>query len=189
AVAARDEAERLRVRVAEAEARASAAEQRLEEVGGNARQQHAELEDALERLRLADNELARARRNAARFENEAKAADANAEALAEHREALAARDERIARLESEKQDLIWRVAELEDKLTATIARAVRTDAARASVGQPDARAVPPADGVRADADRDESRLLRARALDEFHKAATAHVDQITELKASVSEQS
>jgi len=187
AVAARDEAERLRVRVAEAEARASAAEQRLEEVGGNARQQHAELEDALERLRLADNELARARRNAARFENEAKAADANAEALAEHREALAARDERIARLESEKQDLIWRVAELEDKLTATIARAVRTDAARAVVGQPDAR--PQADvgsAFTGDAFRDDG---REKVLDQFHRAAAAHVGELTELKASVSEQS
>jgi hypothetical protein len=187
AVAARDEAERLRVRLAEAEARASAAEQRLEEVGGNARQRHTELEDALERLRLADNELQRARRNATRFENEAKAAEANAQALAEREEAIAARDERIARLESEKQDLIWRVAELEDKLTATIARAVRTDAARAVVGQPDARAqadvgpAPISDHARDDA--------RASVLVQFQKAATAHVDELTELKASVAEQS
>ena len=186
---ARDEADRLRVRLAEAETRAVAAEQRLEEVGGATRARQSELEDAIERLRMAEGELARARRNAARFEEEAKAGTVNSEAIAERDRALAARDERIARLEAEKQDLLWRLAELEDKLTATIARAVRTDAARASVGQPDARAVPPADGVRADADRDESRLLRARALDEFHKAATAHVDQITELKASVSEQS
>jgi len=187
--AARDEADRLRARLGEAEARAAAAEQRLEEVGGATRARQSELEDAIERLRMAEGELARARRNAARFEEAAKAGTVNAEAIAERDRALAARDERIARLEAEKQDLLWRLAELEDKLTATIARAVRTDAARASVGQPDARAVPPADGVRADADRDESRLLRARALDEFHKAATAHVDQITELKASVSEQS
>jgi uncharacterized phage infection (PIP) family protein YhgE len=189
--AARDEADRLRARLAEAETRAAAAEQRLEEVGGAARQRQSELEDAIERLRMAEGELARARRNAARFEEDAKAATVNSEAIAERDRALAARDERIARLEAEKQDLLWRLAELEDKLTATIARAVRTDAARASVGQPDARAVPPApaEAGRADADRDESRLLRERALDEFHKAATAHVDQITQLKASVSEQS
>src|SRR5262245_33576139 len=138
--AARDEADRLRARLAEAEVRASAAEQRLEEVGGAARQRHTELEDALERLRLADSELARARRNAARFEQDAKGAQANARAVEERDRAIAARDERIARLEAEKQDLVWRLAELEDKLTATIARAVRNDAARASAGQPDARA-------------------------------------------------
>ena len=187
AVAVRDEAERLRVRLAEAEARASAAEQRLEEVGGNARQRHTELEDALERLRLADDELQRARRNASRFENEAKAGEANAHALAEREAAIAARDERIARLESEKQDLIWRVAELEDRLTATIARAVRTDAARAVVGQPDARAQ--ADAAPApigDPSRDDR---REKVLDQFHRAAAAHVDELTELKASVAEQS
>jgi len=186
--AARDDADRLRARLGEAEARAAAAEQRLEEVGGATRARQSELEDAIERLRMAEGELARARRNAARFEEEAKAGTVNAEAIAERDRALAARDERIARLEAEKQDLLWRLAELEDKLTATIARAVRTDAARASVGQPDARAAAPADAGRADADRDESRLLRERALDEFHKAATVHVDQITELKASVAEQ-
>jgi hypothetical protein len=187
AAAVRDEAERLRVRLAEAEARASAAEQRLEEVGGNARQQRTELEDALERLRLADNELQRARRSAARFEGEAKAAEANADALAERDDAIAARDERIARLESEKQDLIWRVAELEDKLTATIARAVRTDAARAVAGQPDAR--PQADfgaTPAGDAARDDG---REKVLDQFHRAAAAHVGELTELKASVAEQS
>src|SRR5262245_20908110 len=187
AVAARDEAERLRVRLAEAEARASAAEQRLEEVGGNARQRHTELEDALERLRLADSELQRARRNAARYEQEAKAAEANARTLADRDGAIAARDERIARLESEKQDLIWRVAELEDKLTATIARAVRTDAARAVVGQPDARAqVDPGPAPMVDSGRDDG---RGRVLDQFHRAAAAHIDEITELKSSVAEQS
>ena len=70
--AARDEADRLRAKLAEAEARATAAEQRLEEVGGAARSRQTELEDAIERLRLADSELARARRNATRFEQEAR---------------------------------------------------------------------------------------------------------------------
>jgi chromosome segregation ATPase len=156
-------------------------------VGGTARQRHTELEDALERLRLADNELQRARRNAARYEQEAKAAGVNAGALAERDGAIAARDERIARLESEKQDLIWRVAELEDRLTATIARAVRTDAARAVVGQPDARAQ--ADVGPAALGESTGDGARERALDQFHKAATAHVGELTELKASVSEQS
>jgi hypothetical protein len=186
--AARDEADRLRARLAEAEARAAAAEQRLEEMGGIARQRLAELEEARERLGLADAELARARRTAARSEDEAKAAGASAQALAERDKALAARDERIARLESEKQDLVWRLAELEDKLTATIARAVRADAARGGGGHVEARASEPAVGLPGEAARDEARVLRERALDEFHKAATVHVDEITELKASVAEQ-
>jgi hypothetical protein len=191
AVAARDEADRLRARLAEADGRASAAEQRLEEVGGAARQRQNDLDDALERLRLADNELARARRNAARFEQEARAAAASAQTLVERDQAIAARDERIARLEAEKQDLVWRLAELEDKLTATIARAMRTDAARATAGQPDARPqteVPGESGrpPASDASRDAARVF---ALDQFHKAAAVHVDEITELKSSVAEQS
>jgi predicted nucleic acid-binding Zn-ribbon protein len=184
--AARDEADRLRARLAEAEARAAAAEQRLEEMGGVARQRLAELEEARERLALADAELARARRSAARSEDDAKASASTAHTIAERDKALAARDERIARLETEKQDLVWRLAELEDKLTATIARAVRADAGRG--GQGEARAPEPARATPADTDRDETRLLRERALGEFYKAATAHVDEITELKASVSEQ-
>jgi len=191
--AARDEADRLRARLAEAEARASAAEQRLEEVGGTQRQRQTELEDAIERLRLADSELARARRSAARFEQEAQAATVGAQAIAARDQAIAARDERIARLEAEKQDLVWRLAELEDRLTAAIARAVRTDVARATAGQPDALATadaraqvgvgraPPSDAGREDA--------RAVSLDQFHKAAAVHIDEVTALRASVAEQS
>src|SRR5262249_54181208 len=127
--AARDEADRLRARLAEAEARASAAEQRLGEGGGAARQRQAQRGGARERGRPADRETGRARRNAARFEEEAKAATAATQTVAARDHALAGRDERIARLETEKQDLVWRLAELEDKLTATIARAVRGEAA------------------------------------------------------------
>jgi chromosome segregation ATPase len=184
--AARDEADRLRARLAEAEARAGVAEQRLEEVGGAARQRQLELEDVMERLRLADSEAARAKRNAARFEQEATTAAAGAQAIAERDRAIAARDERIARLEAEKQDLVWRLAELEDKLTATIARAVRADAGRAAAGQLDARA--PLAAVPAPAP-DEGRETRERALEHFHKAAAAHVDEITQLRSSVAEQS
>ena len=185
--AARDEADRLRARLAEAEARAAAAEQRLEEVGGAARARQTELEDAIERLRLADSELARARRNAARFEQEAQAAAATARSVQEREQALAARDERIARLEAEKQDLVWRLAELEDKLTATIARAVRSEASSrgGAPPPPDARAPqPPAPPP--NIAREET---HDRALDQFHKAATAHVDETTALRSSVAEQS
>ncbi len=181
-LAARDEVARYRVRLAEADARVAAAEQRLEEVGGSTRARQTELEDALERLRLADSELARARRHAAKFEEEARASATIARGLEERDMAIAARDERIAKLESEKQDLVWRLAELEDKLTDAIARAVRADG-RGGGGRPESRAEA--------ATSDElvaARAVRARALDEFHKAAAVHVDEVTQLKASVSEQ-
>jgi chromosome segregation ATPase len=190
--AARDEADRLRARLAEAEARASAAEQRLEEVGGATRQRQTELEDVMERLRMAESELARARRNATRFEEESKAAAATAETVAARDQALAGRDDRIARLEAEKQDLVWRLAELEDKLTATIARAVRGEAGRAGAAAAsvhvEARAPEPVQAARASVS-DDDRGLRERALVEFRKAATAHVDELTQLKSSVAEQS
>ena len=73
--AARDEADRLRGRLAETESRAAAAEQRLEEMGGAAREKSAALEDALERLRLSESELGRARRAAAKLEGEAQRGD------------------------------------------------------------------------------------------------------------------
>jgi predicted nucleic acid-binding Zn-ribbon protein len=184
--AARDEAARLRARLAEAEARASAAEQRLEEVGGAARARQAELEDVMERLRLSDSELARARRHASRLEEESKNSAVAAESLAARDQALAARDDRIARLESEKQDLVWRMAELEDKLTATIARAVRGDSGRVVARPPETEAH--AENGRREPS-DEGRASRERVLDEFHKAATVHVGEITELRSSVAEQS
>jgi chromosome segregation ATPase len=178
--AARDDADRLRAKLAEAEARAAAAEQRLEQVGGSTRERERSLEDALERLRLADSELARARRTAARFEEEARAAVAAAQNAEDSGRALAARDDRIAALEIEKQDLVWRMAELEDKLRDAIARAVRT-AASPGPTQP----IPPPQGPPAL----ELEAGPPRGLGEFHRAAAAHVQELTELKAAVGEQS
>ena len=127
---AREEADRLRVKLAESEARAAAAEQRLEEIGGLARERQTAVEDALERQRLAESELARARREMARLENGARTVVVDASALEERSRAVAQRDERILRLEGEKQDLTWRLAELEDKLRQAIARAVQGNAGR-----------------------------------------------------------
>jgi hypothetical protein len=185
---AREEAERLRVKLAESEARAAAAEQRLEEMGGLARERQAAVEDALERQRLAESELARARREVSRLENDARTVVVDGSALEERSRAVAQRDERILRLEGEKQDLTWRLAELEDKLRQAIARAVQGSAGRAEVGQ-----VQAAPGSRAGAgasggESDDLAGVRGRALEEFHRASTAHVDELTALKASVSEQ-
>ena len=187
-LAARDEVARYRVRLVEADARVAAAEQRLEEVGGATRERQTALEDALERLRLADSELARARRHAAKFEEEARASASIARGLEERDMAIAARDERIAKLESEKQDLVWRLAELEDKLTDAIARAVRADSRTVGNGRTDARTDAPRMDAATAAELAAARVVRERALDEFHKAASAHVDEVTQLKSSVSEQ-
>ena len=180
---AREQADRLRVKLAESEARAAAAEQRLEEIGGLARERQAAVEDALERQRLAESELARARREVARLENDARTVVVDDGALEERSRAVAQRDERILRLEGEKQDLTWRLAELEDKLRQAIARAVQ---GRAEVGQGHIQVAPSAAATSGAGD--ELAAARGRALEEFHRASAAHVDELTELKASVSEQ-
>ncbi len=178
---AREESGRLKVKLAESEARAAAAEQRLEEVGTLARERQTAAEDALERQRLAESELARARREITRLGSEARTATTDQGALEEKARAVAQRDERILRLEGEKQDLTWRLAELEDKLRQAIARAVQAGAGRGDAGL----ATPAAIGSQELA---TAREARERALEDFHKASTAHVDELTELKASVSEQ-
>jgi hypothetical protein len=184
--AARDELDRVRVKLAESDARAASAEQRLEEVAAASRQRQTALDDALERQRLAESELGRARRDASRFEAEARASVVDARSIDEQRQALVARDERIARLEGEKQDLVWRLAELEDKLRQAIARAVQGGVAR-----PDAQtaaAAPVPSGQPAGEDPEAVRRARERALEDFHRASAAHVEEITELRAAVSEQ-
>ncbi len=186
---AREETDRLRVKLAESEARAAAAEQRLEEIGGLARERQAAVEDALERQRLAESELARARREMARLENGARSVVVDDGALEERSRAVAQRDERILRLEGEKQDLTWRLAELEDKLRQAIARAVQGGAGRAEAGQGQVQAgASAAVAATVSHQSDDLAAARGRALEEFHRASTAHVDELTELKASVSEQ-
>jgi predicted nucleic acid-binding Zn-ribbon protein len=177
----RDEVDRVRVQLAEMESRAVAAERRLEEVGAEARSRQQSLEDAIERLRLANDELGRARRAVTRYEERVQASLADAQTIAARDRAIAERDERIAVLEGEKQDLRWRLAEVEDRLRDAIARAVRTDGGRAPV--------PPRAPARPQPAPDEGDAARTRALAEFHRAASAHVAELTELKASVAEQS
>src|SRR6185437_8943955 len=169
---AREEVDRLRVKLAESEARAGAAEQRLEEVGAVARERLGAVEDALERQRLAESELGRARREVARLESEAKVAVADGGAREEQARALAQRDERILRLEGEKQDLSWRLAELEDKLRQAIARAVT-----AGVGRGEASVPAPAAASVASSDLVAARQARARAMEDFHRASSVHIEE------------
>jgi SAM-dependent methyltransferase len=170
--APREDVLRLRQDLSEAEARASAAERRLEEVAAVGRERQAALDDVLERLRLAEEALARERREIEQLRARVREAGGQARTLDERESTIVRRDERIAKLEGEKQDLVWRLAELEEKLRQTIGRAVISD----NTG-------------RAQADElDAARTARARAVEEFHRAAGAHVDEVTALRAQVAEQ-
>jgi protein-L-isoaspartate O-methyltransferase/chromosome segregation ATPase len=169
--ALRDDADRLRAVLAETEARASAAEQRLEAVAAAERDRKEESEDLRARLRHAEETAARERREVGALQDRMRAADAEARRLEEREEALSARDERIARLEGEKQDLTWRLAELEEKLRVAIARVVAGDNGR---GQSEELAA--------------ARTARDRTLEGFHRVAGAHIDELTRLKTSVAEQ-
>jgi DNA repair exonuclease SbcCD ATPase subunit len=182
-VEAREDADRLRVRLAESEARAAAAEQRLEEVATRARDRQTALEDALERQRLAESDLNRARREIARLEGETRSGLAQSKALEEKARAVVDRDERILRLEGDKQDLLWRLAELEDKLRQAISRAVHAGAGRGEARAPVEPAAPAPSP-----DLNAAREAQGRAIEEFHRAAAAHVLELTELKASLAEQ-
>jgi chromosome segregation ATPase len=174
AAALQHEVDRLRAELAEAEARASAAEQRLEEIGTAGRERQSMLDDTLERLRLAEDTTARERREVQRLSAEVRAAATTARALEDSQRALSARDDRIAALEGEKQDLTWRLAELEDKLRQAIARGVVAEGATRGAQTEELAA---------------ARAARERALEEFHRAAGAHVAELTDLKAQVAEQS
>ena len=179
------EADRLRVRLAEAEARAAAAEHRLEEMGGGARERQTALEDALERLRLAETSWgARVARGS--FRGRGAKAGGRRRARGRGPRQGARRPRRAYRAPRGREaGSVWRLAELEDKLRDAIARAVRTEGAGRRV---DRRAPPGPGAAAAGADAGDA-TARERALDEFHQAAAAHVAELTELKASVAEQS
>src|SRR5450432_325150 len=167
------ELQRLRQDVTEAEARASAAEQRLEDVATVGRERQAALDDVLERLRQSEEATARERREVERLRAQVLSAGGQSRTLDERESTIVRRDERIAKLEGEKQELVWRLSELEEKLRQTIGRAVVAD--KTGLNQAD--------------ELDAAREARARAAEEFHKAAGTHVAEITELRASVAEQS
>ena len=212
--ALRDQAEELRARLTETEARAGAAERRLEETATTARDREQETVDLRARLRRAEDAVERERLAVSSLQEQARIAGAEIQQLAGRANALLGRDERIARLEGEKQDLTWRTAELEEKLRTAIARAVSLDAGRGSspvaapsgltFAPPPAPPSPPpaapsrttststSTSTSASALSEElaaARAARDRALEEFHRAAASHVDEVTRLQGSVAEQS
>lgn len=205
----RDHAEDLRVRLAETESRAGAAERRLEETATAARDREHETADLRARLRRAEDAVERERLAVQTLQEQARIAGAEIEQLAGRANALHDRDERIARLEGEKQDLAWRTAELEEKLRTAIARAVSAEAARGAPGMggpmlaPVPPPAPPAPPMPVPAYQPPAavalapvheelvaaRAARDRSMEEFHRAAATHVDEVTRLQGSVNEQS
>jgi chromosome segregation ATPase len=127
----------------------------------------------LERLKMAEEATARERMHVERLKAQVAEAGGIARVADERETTLARRDERIAKLEGEKQELVWRLAEFEEKLRQTIGRAVISD----STGR-----------VQAD-ELDAARASRVKALEDFHRAAGAHVGELVALRASVAEQS
>ena len=205
----RDHAEELRVRLAETESRAGAAERRLEETATAARDREHETVDLRARLRRAEDAVERERLAVQTLQEQARIAGAEIEQLATRANGLHDRDERIARLEGEKQDLAWRTAELEEKLRTAIARAVSAEAGRGTAGfggpmlapvPPPAPPAPPAPvpayqpsaAVALAPVHEElvaARAARDRAMEEFHRAGSTHIDEVTRLQGSVNEQS
>lgn len=122
------------------------------------------------KLRRAEEAAARGEADVAAFAERLRTADDELRTLKRAAGEVASRDERIARLEGDKQDLLWRVAELEEKL-----RFAEQDAQRATAGRETPEEITIA------------RASRDRAIEEFHRAAAAHVNEVNRLQASVSE--
>jgi SAM-dependent methyltransferase len=170
--APREDVQRLRMAISEAEARAAAAEQRLEEVAAVGRERQSALEDLKERLRMAEDTTTRERQRVERLKKEVSETTGAARLADERETTLARRDERIAKLEGEKQELVWRLAEYEEKLRQTIGRAVIADST----------------GRTKDDELESAKASRSKALEDFHRAAGAHVSEVTALRSSVAEQ-
>ena len=91
-------------------------------------------------------------------------------ALAARESALSDRDDRIAALEAERQDLAWRLDSAEDELQ----RAGGPSAAPPTPREDDLLA---------------TLRTREQALEEYRRAATAHVDEVASLRDALGEQS
>jgi SAM-dependent methyltransferase len=120
-----------------------------------------------ERARRAEESSVRDRVEITALTDRIRAADEQVRTLKQKASGVAERDDRIARLEADKQDLIWRVAELEEKI-----RHAEADLAARSTPEEIASA----------------RGARDRAIEEFHRGAAAHANEIQQLQSSVAEQ-
>lgn len=119
-------------------------------------------------LRRAQEALHRTEGEVATLKERLRAADEQSRLTKQQAGELGLRDDRIARLEGDKQDLLWRVAELEEKL-----RHAEQDAASGARPAPE--------------EVSQARASRDRAIEEFHRAAAAHMSEVSRLQASVQE--
>ena len=120
------------------------------------------------RVRRAEEAAARDRAELGTLTQRLREADEQIQSLKQKAAALAERDDRIARLEGDKQDLLWRVAELEEKL-----RHAEADGAGRQAVPDEVAAV---------------RAARDRAIEQFHRGAAAHANEVHQLQSSVTEQ-
>ena len=99
--------------------------------------------------------------------------------LAARESALSERDERVAALEAERQDLIWRLESAEENL--------RREPSAAAAWAP----APTAGAEVAGAVEDLRATIRVReqALEEYRRAATVHLDEVARLRDALTEQS
>ncbi|MEO5768508.1 MAG: hypothetical protein ABIS92_09170, partial [Polyangia bacterium] len=151
--------------------------------GANAAAEQAERAELEERARRAEAAASRDHAEIATLTERIRIADEQIRALKQKSAAVAERDDRIARLEGDKQDLLWRVAELEEKL-----RHAAADAA----GRGQQQAHPNQEGARDDQGTAQqvaaARQARDRAIEELHRAAAAHGNEVHQLRSSVAEQ-
>jgi len=118
-------------------------------------------------LRRAQEAVTRSEAEVATLKERLRAAEEQNRAGKQQAGELGLRDDRIARLEGDKQDLLWRVAELEEKL-----RHAERDAAGSGTAPEEVT---------------QARASRDRAIEEFHRAAAAHMSEVNRLEASVQE--
>jgi SAM-dependent methyltransferase len=107
--------------------------------------------------------------------------------LAARESALSERDERVAALEAERQDLLWRLESAEENLrrepSAAAAWAPAPAAAAGATGAGGAEAAAAVEDLRA------TIRVREQALEEYRRAATVHLDEVARLRDALTEQS
>ncbi len=174
----RQEADALRARVTTADERAGAAERRLEEALAALRGREddealasRQAQDLRAQLAQAEQAAARERDEAAALGERVRGLEVDLAGLQQRAASIPERDERIARLEIEKQELGWRVDEQTQKLAAAEARAHEASA-KSDAGPALAEAL----------------ASRDRAVDEFGRAAAAHVEEATRLRTAAADQ-
>lgn len=124
--------------------------------------------EAEARAKRAEETVARERAEIATLTQRLRESSEQVNALRPKVAGLAERDDRIARLEGDKQDLVWRVAELEEKL-----RHAASDLTTSPAADDEVAAL---------------RAARDRAIEQFHRGAAAHANEVHQLQSSVAEQ-